>query len=105
MLHCDSINPETLLVLMKSMIGQLQLKKGCSGTILTAISKGKLKKIVLPIVPPNIQVQIKKQISKMYEVRRKAKTLLDIAKCGVEKAIEKDEKSALRWMEKEKSKL
>ncbi len=36
--NSDKINSETLLLLLKSPIGQLQLKKGCSGTILTAIS-------------------------------------------------------------------
>ncbi len=43
-------NSETLLVLMKSMVGQLQLKKGCSGTILTAINKDKFAQVVLPII-------------------------------------------------------
>ena len=36
--NSDTLNSETLLVLLKSPVGQLQLKKGCSGTILTAIS-------------------------------------------------------------------
>lgn len=39
----DKINSETLLVLLKSSVGQLQLKKGCSGTILTAIGNEEFK--------------------------------------------------------------
>ena len=39
-------NSETLLVLLKSIIGQLQLKKGCTGTILTAININEFRKIV-----------------------------------------------------------
>ncbi len=41
-------NSETLLVILKSMVGQLQLKKGCSGTILTAINNDELTRVVLP---------------------------------------------------------
>ena len=36
-----------LLVLLKSIVGQLQLKKGCSGTILTAINKEEFSKIAI----------------------------------------------------------
>ena len=100
-LHSDSINPETLLVLMKSKIGQIQLKKGCNGTILTAINKDEIKKIVLPIIPSTLQQKIKKQISRMYEAKTKSKALLEIAKRGVEIAIEKDEASAKQWIEKQ----
>jgi len=46
--NSDKINSETLLVLLKTKVGQLQLKKGCKGTILTAIGKDELSKIVLP---------------------------------------------------------
>lgn len=40
--NSDKINSETLLVLLKTKVGQLQLKKGCKGTILTAIDKNEL---------------------------------------------------------------
>ena len=97
----NRINPETLLVLLKTKVGQLQLKKGCRGTILTAIGKDELSKIVLPEIDPGIQKEILKKITEMYEAKSLSKTLLEIAKRGVEIAIEKDEPTAEKWIKEE----
>jgi restriction endonuclease S subunit len=97
----DELNPETLLILLKSPIGQLQLKKGCSGTILTAISKDEFKRIVLPKIDKSVQNSIKIKIDEMYNAKKRSLHLLEIAKRGVEMAIEIDEKTAQGWMEQE----
>ena len=97
--NSDIINSETLLVLLKTKIGQLQLKKGCKGTILTAIGKDELSKIVLPKIDLKTQEEIKKKITEMYETKKTSKSLLEIAKRGVEIAIEKDEQEAEKWIE------
>ncbi len=94
-------NSETLLVLLKSMVGQLQLKKGCSGTILTAINKEELTKIVLPKVNETIQAQIKQKITESFDLRRQSKYLLECAKRGVELAIEQDEDTAIKWLQEQ----
>ena len=60
------INLETLLVLMKTKIGQLQLKRSCKGTILTAIGKDELLNITLPKIDSDIQIKIKDKIIEMY---------------------------------------
>jgi len=99
------INSETLLVLLKTKVGQLQLKKGCKGTILTAIGKDELSKIVLPKIDSKTQEEIKKKITEMYETKKLSKSLLEIAKQGVEIAIEKDEQEAEKWIESEVEKL
>ena len=99
--HSDEINSETLLVLLKNKIGQLQLKKGCKGTILTAISKDELYKIVLPKIDIKIQKEIKDRIIKMYKAKKLSKSLLKIAKRGVEMSIEKDEQQAKQWIDHE----
>lgn len=96
--NSDKINSETLLVLLKTKVGQLQLKKGCKGTILTAISKDELSKIVLPKIESETQDEIKKKIAEMYETKKLSKSLLEIAKRGVEMAIEKDEQEAEKWI-------
>lgn len=101
----DNINSETLLVLLKSPVGQLQLKKGCSGTILTAIGDDEFKRIIIPVLPAGIQGDIKKKITEMYNEKALSKRLLDIAKRGVELAIEKDENNAQNWINNELSKL
>lgn len=97
--NSDKINSKTLLVLLKTKVGQLQLKKGCKGTILTAIGKDELSKIVLPKIDSKTQEEIKKKISEMYETKKLSKSLLEIAKRGVEMAIEKDEQEAENWIE------
>lgn len=96
-----SINSETLLVLLKSVVGQLQLKKGCSGTILTAINKDEFSKIVLPKVVESAQAQIQQKITESFKLRKHSKHLLECAKRAVEMAIEKDEKTAINWLEQQ----
>ncbi|MBN2325343.1 MAG: hypothetical protein JXQ30_16560 [Spirochaetes bacterium] len=86
-----------MLVFLKSRAGQLQLKKGCSGTILTAISKDELARIIIPKIDEKIQKEIKAKIEEMYQAKALSNNLLDIAKCGVEMAIEKDETEAQKW--------
>ncbi|MBU2579280.1 restriction endonuclease subunit S [Patescibacteria group bacterium] len=103
--NSDKINSETLLVLLKTKIGQMQLKKGCKGTILTAINKDELSKIVLPKIGSKTQEQIKEKITEMYQTKKLSKSLLEIAKRGVEMAIEKDEPEAEKWINGELDKL
>jgi len=97
--NSDDINSETLLVLLKSQVGQEQLKKGCSGTILTAINKDELGKVVLPVVDKKIQSKIQQKITESFTLRKQSKHLLECAKKAVEMAIEKDEKIAMKWIE------
>ncbi|MFQ5750842.1 MAG: hypothetical protein ACE5HI_02500 [bacterium] len=101
----ESINSETLLVFLKSKAGQLQLKKGCSGTILTAISKDELAKLIIPKIARRIQDEIKAKITEMYKVKALSNNVLDIAKHGVEMAIEKDEKHAHKWIDAKLKKI
>ncbi len=96
--NSSNLNSETLLVFLKSRAGQLQLKKGCSGTILTAISKDELARIIIPKIDEKIQKEIKAKIEEMYQAKTLLNNLLGIAKRGVELAIEKDEKMAQEWI-------
>ncbi|BAQ60371.1 type I restriction-modification enzyme M subunit [Geminocystis sp. NIES-3708] len=99
------INSETLLVLFRSNLMQLQLKQGCSGTILTAINKNAFNSNILPLIAQRIQIQIKKKIEGMGLAIQQSKELLEIAKKGVEKAIESEEETAIKWINKELEKM
>lgn len=103
--NSENINSETLLVFLKSKAGQLQLKKGCSGTILTAISKSEFAKLIIPIIVNKIQDEIKVKITEMYKAKILSNKLLNIAKRGVELTIEKDEKQAKKWIDEELKRL
>ena len=101
----EKINVETLLVFLKTTIGQLQLKKGCRGTILTAINRDELSKIILPRIDSESQKKVKVKVSEMYKTKKLSKRLLEIAKRGVEMAIEKNEKEAEKWIHQELARL
>lgn len=97
--HSKTLNSETLVVLLKSMVGQLQLKKGCSGTILTAISKDELRKVVLPIVSDETQAEIRHKVAEAAALLGQSRDLLECAKRAVEIAIEQDETTAASWLD------
>ena len=99
--NSKTFNSETLLVLLKSIVGQLQLKKGCSGTILTAINKDEFGKVILPIISEKKQTQIQKKVTESFNLRKQSKHLLDCAKRAVEMAIDQDEQTAIDWLEDE----
>ena len=85
----NKINAETLLILLKSTVIQLLLKKGCSGTILSNISKDEFLKIKIPILPESIQTKIASLIQQSFECKAQSKQLLEDAKRMVEEEIEK----------------
>lgn len=95
------LNSETLLIALKSVVGQSLLKKGCSGTILTAMNKEEFGKIVLPKVAEAKQAQIQQKVTEAFNLRKQSKHLLECAKRAVEIAIEKNEEAALKWLENE----
>ena len=98
-IRSDVLNSETLLVFLKSTVGQLQLKKGCSGTILTAINRDEFSRIVVPLIEADKQAEIEQKVSESFNLRNHAEDLLEHAKRAVEIAIEQDEQSAIDTLE------
>ncbi len=94
----DFLNSETLLVLMKSIAGQMLLKRGCNGTILTAINKDEFLGVTLPKLLFESQVAIKQKVTESFRLRKQSKHLLECAKRAVEIAIEQDEQAAIDWL-------
>lgn len=88
--RATEILPEVLLVLSKSIVLQAHLKKECSGTILTAVPKDALKRIIIPKISKETQQKIASLVKQSHEARRKAKELLEEAKRKVEEAIENE---------------
>lgn len=90
-LQSSQLNPETLLTLFKSQPVQNLMKKGCSGTILTAIGKSEFERIPVPLLRQEVQDEIAKHVQKSFELRKEAMQLLENAKLTVEIAIENRE--------------
>ncbi|MBO9491423.1 restriction endonuclease subunit S [Endozoicomonas sp. G2_1] len=99
------INSETLLVFFKSLPGQMQLKKGCSGTILTAINKDELEKIKIPIIDNAIQNKIKKLIQDCISSRNKAKELISLTLKSIEILVSESESNSLNYIENKQGEL
>lgn len=89
------INPETLLLLFKSWPIQQLMKRGCSGTILSAILPGELDHVPLPLVDTTIQQELAGKVQSSFALRAESNRLLDLAKHAVEVAIEEGEEKAL----------
>lgn len=85
----EEILPEALLVLAKSIVLQMQLKQHCAGTILTAVPKESLEKMLIPVLPKETQEKIADLVRRSHEARKKSKQLLEEAKRKVEEMIEK----------------
>ncbi|MDO4720710.1 MAG: restriction endonuclease subunit S, partial [Peptostreptococcaceae bacterium] len=92
--NSDRLNSETLLTLFKSDVMLALMKKGCSGTILTNISKEEFCKLPIPIIDEQAQIEISEYIKQSMEYKENAKALLENAKKSVEIAIDKDETEA-----------
>lgn len=87
-LQSSKLNSETLLTLFKSLPIQQLMKKGCSGTILTAISKPELEKLPIPIIRQEVQDEIAQHVQNSFALRKEAMKLLESAKLTVEQVIE-----------------
>ena len=98
-LDSNQINSETLLVLFKSNAIQSLMKQRCSGTILAGITKDELLSMPLPKIDDELQKRIANKVQHSFELRARAKQLLEDAKCAVEMAIEQGEDIALKWLE------
>ena len=79
----------------------MQLKKGCSGTILSAINKDEFRNLVLPLILEETQAEIRQRVTESFNRHRESKRLLECAKRAVEIAIEQGEQTAMDWLDAE----
>lgn len=80
---------EYLQVVLRSVIGKLQMEKPTTGTSYPTITDQDVENIVIPILPKPTQQKIAELVRQSHESRKKAKELLEEAKRKVEEMIEK----------------
>lgn len=99
--------PETgfILSLCKSPIIFEQMNKWASGTILSAVSSKALRNILVPNVVEEKRKEIHDLVVQSIQQRKLSKQLIEIAKQGVEKAIETSETEAEFFINQELEKL
>ena len=101
----EKLYPEYLTLVLNSVIVQKQIVRDAGGSIINHWLVNQVKNTLIPVLPIGKQKKIAEMVSDSFCNRELSKRLLEIAKCGVELAIEKDEKQAQRWMDSELKKL
>lgn len=79
---------EYLQVVLRSLIGKLQLEKPTTGTSYPTVIDEDVENLLTPILPIKIQQKIAELVRKSHEARKKSKELLEEAKRKVEEMIE-----------------
>jgi len=91
--------PDYLTLVLNSSIVALQAERDAGGSIIQHWRVSEIEQITIPLLPLNIQSQISDLINESFNLRRESKRLLEVAKRGVEMAIEAGEVEALAWIE------
>lgn len=101
----EQVLPEYLTLVLNSVIVQKQIERDAGGSIINHWRPDQVKATLIPILKEDKQKEIKELIEKSFNDRKLSKSLLEIAKRGVEMAIEKDEETASKWIDGEVAKL
>jgi len=97
--------PEYLTLVLNSVIVQKQIERDAGGSIINHWRPDQVKATLIPILKNEKQKEIKELVEKSFSDRKLSKSLLEIAKRGVEMAIEKNEEEAGKWIDSEVRKL
>lgn len=100
MLRPHSIEPESLLVFLRAPIVCEILDLHTTASMYPAISTEDLLNIPIMMPSDDARKEIVRKVQQSRQARRESKRLLDLAKRGVEMAIEGDEQTAMDWMKK-----
>ncbi|NYT47244.1 MAG: restriction endonuclease subunit S [Candidatus Methanofishera endochildressiae] len=95
----DKEDPEYVAFVINSLVGRLQTERLSAGSAQAELYPKDIENFVIPFISEEKQNQIKKKVTDSFTLRKQSKHLLDCAKKAVEMAIEKDEKTAINWLE------
>ncbi|OBQ18339.1 MAG: hypothetical protein AN488_17050 [Anabaena sp. WA113] len=68
------------------------------GSVQPLVTQTSIKSLPIPIFDFQFQQHINSKLLESFDLKQKSKQLLEIAKIGVEKAIETDEATATDWI-------
>jgi restriction endonuclease S subunit len=97
----DKVNPYYLLVFLNSEFGKYLTRRCSRGMAQQYVYPFDIKKFAIPIISEENQKEIEKDMLKALEAKDKSKSLLEIAKRGVELAIEENEIESEKWINEE----
>ena len=97
--NTSEILPDYLTLVLNSEIVQLQAERDASGAIIQHWKLSDIEKVVIPILPYDMQFEIAKKVQQSFLLREKANDLIQSAVKAVELAIEDSEEIASKWLE------
>ena len=104
-IESHQILPEYLTLVLNSIVVQKQIDRDVGGSVINHWRPDQIKMTIIPILDNAKQKEIKELIEKSFFNREQSKSLLEIAKRGVEIAIEKNEGEAEKWIYVELNKI
>jgi type I restriction enzyme M protein len=98
------INPLVLALYIK-VIGKDLLVRQQTGNVQPYVNISNFSNLIVPLINKDVQNKIIDLLNQSNNLRQRSKELLEIAKKGVEKAIETDEETAIKWINEELEKM
>lgn len=92
------LNAETLTLILNGLTTEEQMKRDVGGSVILHWRPEQIKNVLIPLLDSTIQTKIQTLISESFELRKRAKNLLEMAKRTVEIAIEEGEEAGLSYM-------
>ena len=95
----DKIGNEYLTLVLNSILTQEQVNRDVGGSVILHWRPDQVAGTVIPILSQDKQAEIEQKVTESFNLRNRAKELLECAKRAVEIAVEQDEQTAIDWLE------
>ena len=96
----DKIGNEYLTLVLNSILTQEQVNRDVAGSVILHWRPDQVSGTVIPILHQEKQAKIAQKVHEAFNLRKRAKNLLEHAKRAVEIAIEQNEQTAIDWLER-----
>jgi type I restriction enzyme M protein len=100
-LRNTDVLPDYLSLYLNSPIGYQQVERWTHGAAFYSVSQDDLGKVEIALLSKPLQEELARKVQESLAVEQKSQKLLELAKQGVEKAIEEGETVATKWLEGE----
>lgn len=94
------ILPDYLTLVLNSKLTQMQAERDAGGSIIQHWRPYEIKQVLIPVLPLETQQKIASLIQESFRLKEESENLLEVAKQAVEIAIEKEEQTAMKFIEK-----
>ena len=94
----DKIGNEYLTLALNSILTQEQINRDVGGSVILHWRPDQVERTIIPILHQDRQTEIEQKVDESFNLRKRAKDLLEHAKHAVEIAIEQDEQTAINWL-------